>query len=55
MDDGHVDIGWKMYPSRRRFTFSRLDICSSFVNLLSSSSVLRWCPFFDIRFVVYVV
>ena len=54
MEDGHVDIGWKMYPSRRRFRFSRWDIRFSFVNLLSSSSVLRWCPFFYIRFVVYV-
>ena len=44
MEDGHVDKGQKMYPSRRCFRFFSLDICSSFVNLLSLSSVLRWYP-----------
>ena len=44
MEDGHVVMGWKMYPSRRCLTFSRLDIRSSFVNLLSSTSVFRCSP-----------
>ena len=44
MEDGHVDIEYKMYLSRRCLRFSRLDIRSSFVNLLSSSSVLTCFP-----------
>ena len=44
MEDGYVDIGQKMYPSRRCLRFSRLTIRSSFVIFfLSSSSVLRCC------------
>ena len=44
MEDGHVGIGQKMYPSRRCLRFSRLDVCFSYVNLLSSNSVLRYFP-----------
>ena len=44
MEDGHVVIGQKMYPSRRCLRFSRLAIRCSLVNVLSSSSILRCCP-----------
>ena len=37
-------LGQKMYPSRRCLRFSRLDMCFSYVNLLSSNSVLRYFP-----------
>ena len=46
MEDGHVDIEYKIYLARRCLRFSCLDIRSSFVNLLSSSSVLTCFPSF---------
>ena len=37
-------IGWKMCPSRKCSSFFRVDIRSSFVNMVSVSSALRCCP-----------
>ena len=39
-----LNRGWKMYPSRRCSGYFREDVPSSFVNLMSLSSVLRCCP-----------
>ena len=44
MEDGHVDIGQKVYLSRRCLRFFHVVIRPFFVNLLSLSSVLRCCP-----------
>ena len=44
MEGDRVDIGQKMCPSRRCSRFFPVVVRSSFVNMVSSSSVLRCCP-----------
>ena len=44
MEGGHVDIGQKILSIKKMFkVFFRVDVRSSFVNIVSIDSILRCC------------